>query len=207
LSNAGAAVQVRAMERSRRESLEARIVARGPQVVLARPHADDEDEVLALRRASWDFLAPWELHLPGVDPLGPSWFARYLRIGPEHRRVRWLVRLASDGAVCGSITVGEIDERKGRANLGYWIGATHARRGLMSEALPLAIELAFRELGLRDLHAYVLPQNQPSRALLARVGFRLGGLARGYRVVRGVARDHERWELSGPSRAGSGNPD
>jgi ribosomal-protein-alanine N-acetyltransferase len=194
------------MERPRKESLEVRAVARGLRVVLVRPHASDEEELLELRRASWDFLAPWELDLPGVDPLGPSWFARYLRIGPEHRRQRWLVRLAQDGAICGSITVGEIDERTGRASLGYWISASHARRGLMSEALVLALELAFRELGVRELHAYVLPENAPSRALLARLGFRIGGVARGYRVVRGVERDHERWELSAPSRAGSGSP-
>lgn len=194
------------MERSRRESLEERVVARGPRVVLARPHAADEEELLELRRASWEFLAPWEIDLPGVDPLGPSWFARYLRIGPEHRRQRWLVRLAQDGAICGSITVGEIDAARGRASLGYWIGASHARRGLMGEALGLAVGLAFGELGLRELQAYVLPENEPSRALLARAGFRKCGIARGYRVVRGVERDHERWELSAPSRAGSGSP-
>ena len=194
------------MERSPKESLEERIVARGPRVVLARPHAADEEELLELRRASWEFLAPWELDLPGVDPLGPSWFARYLRIGPEHRRQRWLVRLAQDGAICGSITVGEIDAARGRASLGYWIGACHARRGLMGEALELAVGLAFGELGLRELQAYVLPENEPSRALLARAGFRKCGVARGYRVVRGVERDHERWELSAPSRAGSGSP-
>lgn len=194
------------MERSPKESLEERIVARGPRVVLARPHAADEEELLELRRASWEFLAPWELDLPGVDPLGPSWFARYLRIGPEHRRQRWLVRLAQDGAICGSITVGEIDAARGRASLGYWIGASHARRGLMGEALGLAVGLAFGELGLRKLQAYVLPENEPSRALLARAGFRKCGVARGYRVVRGVERDHERWELSAPSRAGSGSP-
>ncbi len=194
------------MERSPKESLEERIVARGPRVVLARPHAADEEELLELRRASWEFLAPWELDLPGVDPLGPSWFARYLRIGPEHRRQRWLVRLAQDGAICGSITVGEIDAARGRASLGYWIGASHARRGLMGEALGLAVGLAFGELGLRELQAYVLPENEPSRALLARAGFRKCGVARGYRVVRGVERDHERWELSAPSRAGSGSP-
>lgn len=195
------------MERARKGSPEERVVARGPRVVLARPHASDEDELLGLRRASWEFLAPWELDLPGVDPLGHSWFTRYLRIGPEHRRQRWLVRLAQDGALCGSITVGEIDARKGRASLGYWIGASYARRGLMGEALGLAIGLAFGELGLRELHAYVLPENAPSRALLSRLGFRIGGVARGYRVVRGVERDHERWELSAPSRAGSGSPD
>jgi len=76
----------------------------------------------------------------------------------------------------------------------------------MSEALGLAVALAFDSLGLRELHAYVLPENEPSRALLTRAGFRKCGLARGYRVVRGVERDHERWELTAPSRAGSGSP-
>lgn len=195
------------MASPREHSFEARIVARGRRVVLAVPCEKDEDELLSLRRASWDFLAPWELDIPGVDPLGPSWFARYLRVGAPHRRERWLVRMRRSGRICGSITIGEIEVRERRATLGYWIGAKYARRGLMSEALALATDRALGELGLRELHAYVLPENVASRGLLAKLGFVPSGIARGYRRIRGEERDHERWTISGPSRAGSGSPD
>jgi ribosomal-protein-alanine N-acetyltransferase len=195
------------MASPRERSFEARVVARGRRIVLAAPCEQDEEELLSLRRASWDFLAPWELDITGVDPLGPSWFARYLRVGPQHRRERWLVRMRRSGRICGSITIGEIEPGARRATLGYWIGAKYARRGLMSEALTLAVARALGELALRELHAYVLPENVASRGLLAKLGFTRNGVARGYRRIRGEERDHERWTISGPNREGSGSPD
>ena len=184
----------------RSDGWRARELARGRRVVLATPAAEDEGELLALRRASWEFLAPWELDLPGVDPLGPSWFARYMRFGPQQRRERWLVRMRRSGAIRGSITLGEIDAHARRATLGYWIGARHARKGLMSEALGLALDRAFQLHALERLEAYVLPENEPSKRLLAKLGFEFSGVAREYQRLHGEDRDHERWVLRADQR-------
>lgn len=183
------------MREARSKAWKARVVERGRRVALATPAQEDERELLALRRASWEFLAPWELDLPGVDPLGPSWFVRYLRTGPAYRRERWLVRMRRSGAIRGSITLGEIDARERKATIGYWIGARHARKGLMSEALALALERAFTLHGLERIEAYVLPENVPSKRLLAKLGFELSGIAREYQRLHGEDRDHERWAL------------
>lgn len=166
----------------------------------------DEGDYLALRRVSWEFLAPWEAEIEGVDPLGPAMFARYLRFGPRQRRLRLCVCRNEDGVLLGSISLGRI-ERGQRATLGYWIGAPFARRGYMSEALKLAIERAFADYELARLEAFVLPENAASRQLLAKLGFVQAGVVPRYHVLRGEARDHERWVLNGPNRAGSGNPD
>lgn len=169
------------------------------------PVAGDEGEFLALRRASWAFLAPWEPEIEGVDPLGPAMFARFLRFGPRHRRQRLLVCRNDDGAMLGAISFSEI-ERGASAVVGYWIGAAHARRGFMSEALTLALAQAFNALRVERVDAYVLPENGPSKGLLAKLGFRPTGIAPALRVLRGEPRDHERWTLTGPSRVGSESP-
>lgn len=188
------------MGKARNEGWKARVVARGRRVVLATPHEQDEDELLALRRESWEFLAPWELDLPGVDPLGHSWFVRYLRTGPQYRRERWLVRMRRSGAIRGSITLGEIDAQARKASIGYWIGARHARQGLMGEALGLALEQAFTLAALERIEAYVLPENEPSKRLLGKFGFQLSGIAREYQRLHGEDRDHERWVLARDQR-------
>jgi [ribosomal protein S5]-alanine N-acetyltransferase len=160
---------------------------------------------MALRRASWDFLRAWEPDLGGVDPLGAAWFRRYMRFGPADRRLRLLVCERASGHILGSISLGEMDIEHERASIGYWIGAVHARRGYMREALPLALGFAAREHALARVEAFVLPENEASLRLLAGLGFERAGVARAYREMGGVARDHERWIIC-PSRAGSGSP-
>ena len=189
-----------------------RTVARGERVCLREPARTDGEELLALRAASREFLAPWEPELPGVDFASPAFFERYLRCGPRFRRRRLLICSNQGGAILGSISLSEIDAAEGRAVLGYWIGAPHARRGYMSEALRLVVGVAAAELGVSRLEAFVLPENRPSKLLLAKLGFAHVGTAPEYRVIRGAARNHERWELgllpgaTCPSRAGSGSP-
>jgi ribosomal-protein-alanine N-acetyltransferase len=171
-------------------------LASGLRVRLRVPTWADQDELLELRRRSWDFLEPWEPDLPGVDPLGPAWFARYMRFGRGHGRLRLLVCGREDGRIYGSVSLGELDRSRGSAALGYWIGAEHARRGLMTEALELAREQVFPAQGLARVEAYVLPENEASRRLLLKLGFVRSGIARDYRTLRGEPRDHQRWVLA-----------
>jgi ribosomal-protein-alanine N-acetyltransferase len=204
-----------AVPRSLTRQQRARVIGRGERVFVRTPRPADEREFTELRRLSWSFLEPWEPRIEGVDPLGSEMFVRYLHAGLRTRRMRLLVCHNHDGALLGSISIGDI-ERGSRATLGYWIGAPYARRGYMSEALPLAVAHAFERFRLTSVEAYVLPENTASRALLSKLGFRVDGVVRSYRVLRGEQRDHERWTLSAPelaapslndpSRAGNGSP-
>ena len=72
----------------------------------------------------------------------------------------------------------------------------------VARSLPLEVHLgqllveAFGPLELHRVEAVVLPENEPSRRLLARGGFRLEGVSRSLVLVRGAWRDHERWALT-----------
>jgi ribosomal-protein-alanine N-acetyltransferase len=177
------------------------VIARGERVLLRTPTWADEDELLALRRASRGFHAPWEAEIPGVDPCSHEYFARYMRFGDGERRLRVLVCDAATDRIVGSISMSDWRRAsKLPVQLGYWVGAACARRGWMSEALQLLIEHAFGPMRLTQLDAYVLAENTASRALLAKLGFRCADIAPAFRTLHGVARDHERWTITCPQR-------
>lgn len=54
--------------------------------------------------------------------------------------------------------------------VGYWVDAAHCGRGVCTEAVRLALDEA-RALGAVDLYAGVTHGNEPSMAVLRKVGF------------------------------------
>lgn len=164
---------------------------------LRPPRVDDLDEYVELRAKSRPFLEPWQADDPrGADPFSRATALRFLARARTRRRLRWLVCRGADERIVGAVSLSGIQRAPlFSAALGYWIGAPHARRGYMREALTLAIDHAFVTAGLHRLEALVLPENEPSNALLAVLGFTREGIARGFGCVGGRFRDHERWAL------------
>jgi ribosomal-protein-alanine N-acetyltransferase len=76
------------------------------------------------------------------------------------------------------------------ANLGYWSGAEHARRGYMSAAVAALIPFAHGQLRLRRIEAACLPENAVSVRLLEKLGFQREGYARQYLCIAGKWQDH-----------------
>jgi ribosomal-protein-alanine N-acetyltransferase len=189
---------------------------------LREPRPEDVAELTALRRASRAFLERWEPAEPdGSDRFGERWCARFLAPSRGERRIPWVVCASEGGAILGAVTLFHVERGAVQgAELGYWVGEAHARRGVMTRALELALARAFGPLGLQRLDALIVPENEPSRRLLARAGLRFEGVARGYAELGGRRRDHERWSITRsewvarsadgratcPSRAGSGSP-
>jgi [ribosomal protein S5]-alanine N-acetyltransferase len=96
----------------------------------------------------------------------------------------------------GSVNLSEIVRgRFENAYLGYQVGAPFARQGYMTEALALALRIAFGPLRLHRVEANIQPRNVASIALVRRAGFRREGLSRRYLKIGGRWRDHERWAL------------
>ena len=126
------------------------------------------------------------------------------------RRDQYLHRrpVLKDQSLLGAVTLDNIRRGPSQAGtMGYWIGEAHARRGYMREALEAVVHHAFTDLDLSRLEAGCLPENQPSRGLLEKVGFKYEGVAQSYLQINGRWRNHVlyanlRADRRGRTRAG-----
>jgi ribosomal-protein-alanine N-acetyltransferase len=169
-------------------------VIEGAGVFLRTPQMADFAEWARLRAESRAFLVPWEPTWP-EDDLTRGAFRRRLRRYAQELRddlgYPFLIFRASDRALIGGITLTNV--RRGvaqAANVGYWIGASHARRGYMSAALATLVPYAYDSLRLRRIEAACLPNNAASIRLLEKLNFQREGYARQYLCIAGQWQDH-----------------
>lgn len=60
-----------------------------------------------------------------------------------------------------------------KANVGYWIGEQYWSRGIATECVGLIIDYAFSsEFGLKEIIAYVFPENKDSIHVLKKNGMK-----------------------------------
>lgn len=169
-------------------------VLEGDELYLRYPEMSDYRQWSKLRQQSWDFLAPWE----------PAWASDELSRAAFRRRLRryareirndlaypFLVFRGHDGVLLGGCTISNV--RRGVtqcAAIGYWIGEPYARQGRMFAALRVLLPFAFGALGLHRIEAACIPENEASRKLLRKLGFREEGRALRYLQINGQWRDH-----------------
>jgi [ribosomal protein S5]-alanine N-acetyltransferase len=89
--------------------------------------------------------------------------------------------------VCvGAISLKNIDLVNKKANLGYWIGEQYWHRGIVSECIRLIIDYAFSaELELKEVSAYVFPENKASIRVLEKNGMKKKGQVNEYHKTSG----------------------
>ena len=91
----------------------------------------------------------------------------------------------------GGISISNISRGISQScSLGYWIGQKYARRGYMTEAVSIAVDLAFNILKLHRVEAACIPENIASKSVLNKVGFTEEGYARKYLQINGIWKDH-----------------
>lgn len=62
--------------------------------------------------------------------------------------------------------------------IGFWIGEKYWGRGLMTDALKLALEFGFTSLALEEITAWTFEKNVGSKKVLEKCGFRLDSIIR-----------------------------
>lgn len=170
----------------------------GALTFIRYPTRSDRAPYLDLLRASAEFHARFAPPDPDdPDPYARAAFEHFLRGARGERSRRLLVCKRDDDTIVGRFTLGEIC--RGRflsCYMGYWVGAPHAGRGYMRDALPLVVRHAFEDLGLHRIEANIQPENEPSIALVRGAGFRREGFSPRYLNIGGVWCDHERWAIT-----------
>ena len=82
--------------------------------------------------------------------------------------VETCVIVAHERAV-GAISLSHMDPAGGTAQIGYWVGSRHRRRGYCSRAFQLMLEQARRQ-GITTIRASVDEHNTPARHILEQAG-------------------------------------
>ena len=160
----------------------------------------DAREWARLRTENETWLTPWEpsAPLPWPDRHTPAAYRAMRRAAARRARVGMSLPFALryEGRLAGQVTVDNIVRGALRSgHLGYWVDAAVAGRGVASLAVALVCDHAFGPVGLHRLQADIRPENQPSRRLVERLGFRQEGLLRGYLDIDGAWRDHLAYAL------------
>ena len=162
------------------------------RVKLKKPSAQDETDFLEAAHRSRTFLHRW-----ASPPSTPAAYQAYVqRVTTPTHEGRFVV-LRTSGELVGVINVNEIVRGAFHsAYLGYYAFVPHVGHGYMTEGLALALRWIFGGLRLHRVEANIQPGNEPSRALVRRLGFRCEGFSPRYLKVAGRWRDHERWALT-----------
>lgn len=90
----------------------------------------------------------------------------------------------------GSIGLKNIDLTNKTANLGYWVGEKYWGRGVATECIRLIINYAFSScsLELREVIAYVFPENKASIRVLEKNGMKNKGKVNEYHELSKTCR-------------------
>ena len=172
--------------------------ARTGLVVLHHPKLADFEAWARLRELSRDALALWEPATFGEN--GDDRFADRRAWKQRIAVYRRLVAAGTaypfhvfDGAgdLVGACNLSEVRRSVARsAQIGYWIGSPHMRRGYGLASVAAVTDYAFTHLGLHRVEAAVQDANIASVRLLEQAGYRREGVARGYLKVGEAWRDH-----------------
>jgi ribosomal-protein-alanine N-acetyltransferase len=116
---------------------------------------------------------------------------------------KWALARASDDAVIGTCGFNNWAPEHASAELAYDLAPQYWGQGLMSDAVGVALNWAFKTAGFNRVHAVVMVSNLRSSRLLDRCGFRQEGILRSYRIARGVPHDFWMYTLLKADWAGA----
>lgn len=97
--------------------------------------------------------------------------------------------------IIGMISLRSWSHEHRHAEVGYWLGLKYHRQGIMSEALKLVLNFAFKRAKLVRVQAGVMRSNMASASLLKKVGFKYEGCLRKYFLNNGRWQDDLRFSI------------
>jgi [ribosomal protein S5]-alanine N-acetyltransferase len=171
-----------------------------PDVLLRLPEPRDAESFLGLVTRNRDHFRPYEPRRP----------ASYFTLAGQREQIAAAQRQAelgerfefgvwerNGGGLVGRLSLGGISRGALQsAYLGYGIDVGHGGRGYATQAVRLAVRVAFDDLRLHRVQAAVVPENKASARVLAKVGFHEEGLARRYLFLDGQWKDHRMFALT-----------
>ncbi len=166
----------------------------GNRVALRAPKPSDAKQIVEMLAVSQKFHERWNPPLKPDDLELPAMRKRILeqrRLFKADRDYKMVFTLGAKGPVIGRVTLSQVYRGLFQnAYLGYFIDGRYKQQGLTSEAVRLALDMAFGPLGLHRIQAAIMPHNQASLALIRKIGLRYEGKAERYLKLDGAWQDH-----------------
>ena len=164
------------------------------KMVLRPPVESDWQEWSSVRSSSSEFLKPLEPSW-APDTLTRTAFLRrlrgYARDWNRDRGYAFFIFHAENGELLGGVNFNNV--RRGTvqaSSLSYWIGQCYVGQGHMTEAMQAILRYGFDHLHLHRIEAACVTDNEASRRVLEKSGFRREGMAIKYLCINGHWRDH-----------------
>jgi len=172
-------------------------------MITIRPiELEDAEAITALRRASRDYLAPWE---PDRGEASYTVEGNRELIEASQERAEagtaFAYSIAREGRVVGGIALNSMVRGPyfRSCSFGYWVAQSEAGHGVATEAVRLAKGVAFEEFELFRVQAETLIHNVVSQKVLAHNGFEPIGMAPAYLKIAGKWQDHLLFQTLNPA--------
>ncbi|HVI48806.1 MAG TPA: GNAT family protein [Chitinophaga sp.] len=92
--------------------------------------------------------------------------------------------------IAGVITLTPQDDiYRHSTEIGYWLGAPYYGKGIMTEAVSLLTEYAFREMNVHRIYAGVFAYNEASKKVLLKNGYHLEAVKIKAIIKNGILHD------------------
>ena len=160
----------------------------------------------SVRRRNYEWLKPWEPTPPLAGEGAPPTFSAMVGVMRSEARagrmLPWV--LTYDGRLVGQVTVSGITYGSLRAaHIGYWIDQQYAGHGLMPFAVAMACDHLLGTLRLHRVEIAMRVENEPSRRVAEKLGFRFEGVRPRYLHIDHAWRDHLVYALDADEVSGS----
>lgn len=140
---------------------------------LLTPYCEDDVDIIYLANTD-----PSITYFMGKEPISGPNEARLLIEGMiekmrNKKGMAWVISNGQTRRKIGHVGFWSIDDVNCRAELGYALLKDHQRKGIMTLLFPVLLDYAFNRLKLHSVFANISDDNEGSRKLLERNGFKL----------------------------------
>lgn len=117
-------------------------------------------------------VAKWTARIPHPyeRKMAEEWLRESERLREQGRSLLFAVTLQEDDRLVGAVSL-EIEDDRGHAEIGYYLGRDYWGHGYMTEAAGAALDFGFETLGLDVVRADVFEANAASAGVLKKLGF------------------------------------
>lgn len=112
--------------------------------------------------------------------------------------------VAPDGRILGGCGLNHLDPLNRRANLGYWVRSSEARRGVATAAVRLLRAWAFANTDLVRLEVVIASGNAASHRVAEKAGATREGTLRSRLLLHGIAHDATMFSFVREAQVGPG---